>query len=186
MFRDHSIVYNINQGETSHTISYARSKKKSEMISDIRRKIAVCNARLQNKFGNFTKEELVKIGSEKRRLQRELESLETRCVSHKVKRTYKKVLPEKIKAYVLKEIEFAKQNGRNWIFAEDIARIFQVKTHDVKQVLQQLNIEGILHQPTHRPLHDCSRDRPWGFKGYSGWMADIYYFRQNDEESEEE
>ena len=60
MFRDHSIVYNINQGETSHTISYARSKKKSEMISDIRRKIAVCNARLQNKFGNFTKEELVK------------------------------------------------------------------------------------------------------------------------------
>ena len=184
MFRDNSTIYHIKEGNASHELSYARKKKKSQMISELRRKIAVCNARLQNKFGNFTKEELTRIASEKRRLQNELNGLETRCVTHKIKRTYKKVLPEKIKAYVLKEIEFAKNHCRNWIFAEDIAQILQVKTHDVKQVLQQLNIEGILHQPTHRIPHDCERE-PWGFKGNSGWMADIYYFRQKDEESED-
>ena len=82
---------------------------------------------------------------------------------------------------MLEIIEAAKANGQSFVTAEDIAHKLNVKTHCVKQVLQQLNIEGILHQPTHQIPHDSNRD-PMCNGTYSGWMANIYYFRTKENE----
>jgi hypothetical protein len=153
--------------------------KASEKAKQIQQRIAT--RKLLSRGPALTNKEKKQYAHEIAKLERELQTLPKQ---HKVKRTYKKLTPEKIRAYVLQTIETAKSNGVNWITAEDIAHQLQVKPHAVKQVLQQLNIDGVLHQPHHHIPHDSNRE-PYGFGGYSGWAADIYYFRQEEEGDEE-
>ena len=179
MFRDGNTINLTNGYGGSHTISVSRLLKASEKAKEIRSRIATRKFLSTDK--TLTAKEKNKYAHEIDKLERELQ---TPPKQHKVKRTYKKVAPEKIRAYVLQTIETAKAKNIIWITAEDIAHQLHVKPHFVKQVLQQLNIEGILHQPHHHIPHDSNRE-PYGFGGYSGWAADIYYFRQEEEDNEE-
>lgn len=175
-------VYHTNGHSTAHTASYTRIKKKSEEIAKLKHKITMLKLQVRNTYGHFTDAQLASKKAELATMQRRLEDMESRSIQHRVKKTYKKLAPAKIKAYVLSEIEKAKANGMNWITAEDIAYALQVKVHCVKQVLQQLNIEGVLHQPTHQAPHDSPRD-PYGYGNRNAWLSDTYSFR-NSEESE--
>lgn len=176
MFREGSVINKTVGYGGDHTISVSRPLKAAEKAKQIRSRIA--SRKFLSSSAVLSDKEKKQYAHEIAKLERELQALPKQ---HKVKRTYKKVAPEKIRAYVLQTIETAKSNDINWITAEDIAHQLQVKPHGVKQVLQQLNIEGVLHQPHHHIPHDSNRE-PYGFGGYSGWAADLYYFREEDEE----
>lgn len=179
MFRDGSTIYKTNGYGGDHTISVSRPLKAAEKAKQIRSRIAT--RKFLSSSATLSTKEKKQYAHEIAKLERELQTLPKQ---HKVKRTYKKLTPEKIRTYVLQTIEAAKAKNINWITAEDIAHQLQVKPHFVKQVLQQLNIEGILHQPHHHIPHDSNRE-PYSFGGYSGWAADIYYFREDNEEEED-
>ena len=179
MFREGSVIHNTVGYGGDHTISVNRPLKASEKAKQIRSRIA--SRKFLSSSAVLNDKEKKQYAHEIDKLERELQALPKQ---HKVKRTYKKLAPEKIRTYVLQTIETAKANNINWITAEDIAHQLCVKPHFVKQVLQQLNIEGVLHQPHHHIPHDSNRE-PYGFGGYSGWAADIYYFRQEEEDDEE-
>lgn len=178
MFREGNIIHNTVGYGGNHTISMSRPMKASEKAKQIRQRIATRELLVRGPA--LSDKEKKQYAYEISKLERELQALPQQ---HKVKRTYKKLAPEKIRAYVLQTIETAKSNGVNWVTAEDIAHQLRVKSHAVKQVLQKLNIEGIVHQPHHHIPHDSNRE-PYGFGGYSGWAADIYYFREEEEEDE--
>lgn len=179
MFRDgNQICYTAGCGG-NHTKFINRPQKTSEEIKQLKHKISMLKLFLRNVNRKmFTEAQILSKEAELRNLERRLESLSyPQC--HKIKRTYKKLPPSKIKEFVLKQIEIAKENGVYFITAEDIAYQLNVKPHFVKRVLQELNIEGVLYQPEHRIPHDSNRD-PWCMGGYSGWLADIYRFREVD------
>jgi hypothetical protein len=160
-----------------------RPPKLSDIKKDLRWKISGCKMQLKHLGQNMS-------ARERERVQRDLEKYEHQLANlpaektHKIKRTYKKVSQEKIREYALAQIEKAKANEEWYITADDIAHQLNVKTHFVKQVFQQLNVEGILSQPIHHAPHDSNRD-PWGFPGCKGWMADLYRIIYPDEEEEE-
>jgi len=62
------------------------------------------------------------------------------------------------------------------VYAENIAKHFQVKTHEVKKVFKKLNQEGILSQGKNSPPHDSRRERGWGHD--NSWRATIYYINR--------
>lgn len=178
MFREGNMIYHTAGYGGDHTLSVSRPLKTSEKAKQIRARIA--SRKFLSSSSALSNNEKKQYAHEIAKLERELQTLSKQ---HKVKRTYKKVAPEKIRAYVLQTIEAAKAKNINWITAEDIAHQLRVKPHYVKQVLQQLNIEGVLQQPHHHIPHDSNRE-PYGFGGYSGWSADIYYFRQKEEDED--
>ena len=160
-----------------------RPEKLSAIRKDLRRKIAMCQMRIKHagpyesaKFLEQTRKDLGKY-------QRQLENLPTEK-SHKIKRTYKKLSQDKIREYALDQIEKAKAEGEWYVTADDIAHQLCVKPHFVKQVFQQLNVEGVLSQPIHKAPHDSNRD-PWGFPNCKGWMADLYRINYSDEEEDD-
>lgn len=179
MFREGSVIHNTVGYGGDHTISVSRPPKASEKAKQIRSRIA--SRKFLYSSSALSDKEKKQYAHEIAKLERELQALPKQ---HKVKRTYKKLTPEKIRTYVLQTIETAKSEDINWITAEDIAHQLQVKPHFVKQVLQQLNVEGVVHQSHHHIPHDSNRE-PYGFGGYSGWAANIYYFREKYEEEEE-
>lgn len=61
---------------------------------------------------------------------------------------------------------------------ERIAEDLKVKVCLVEKALQELNIEGLVSQPRHKPPHDCKRDRFGGGGDYS-WQADTYEIFDN-------
>lgn len=70
------------------------------------------------------------------------------------------------------------QKGFFW--AEEVAESLRVPTHQVKQILHRLNLEGRVSQPKHKAPHDSNRD-PWTYgNGDSAWMGDIYYIRKKE------
>lgn len=83
-------------------------------------------------------------------------------------------LYELVKSYI---IEFSKKTPTEhpairWITAEEVAKIFQVKTHRVKHIFSKLNQEGLMFRHPNRPPHDCNRE--WGWGHDSGWIATLY------------
>lgn len=181
MFREKSELYHVKEPGKGYANATLRPKKTAEEAQQLRWKISMIKLFLRNASRlNFTDAQIEAKKSELQRLERKLDAL-SEPRSHKIKKSYKKLPPAKIKAYVLEQINKAKENGQNFIMAEDIANQLQVKVHHVKQVLQQLNVEGILRQPVHRIPHDSNRD-PWNRGFYSGWESDIYYFRNRDDE----
>lgn len=179
MFRDgHSI------SKDGKTIAI-RPKKMSERKQEIKQQIGSIKFFLKHATNLNTTDKMIEERKHKlQKLERELAELEGQTCSHKVIKTYKKVSKEKIRAYTLQKIEELKAKGWYMICAEDIAYDLRCKTHFVKQVFQQLNIEGILSQPRHWIPHDSSRD-PWCGGGYSGWMADIYSINREEEDEDE-
>lgn len=165
MFRDGSIIY-INGAQ------YARMPKSSETIKNIQEEISRIKFFLKHaKFAS--EEELAMKRKRLGKLERELASLSETPRTHKTIKTYKKMSPEKIRAYALKRIEEYKKENFIYISAENIAFELGVKPHFVHQVFQRLNVEGILSQPRHRIPHDSDRD-PMCNGTYSGWQADVY------------
>lgn len=112
--------------------------------------------------------------------KRQMENLPA-TKTHRIKKTYKKMSQEKIREYVLSQLTIAKSKEEWYITADDIAYQLNVKPHLVKQVFQQLNVEGVLSQPIHRAPHDSKRD-PWCIGGYNGWTADLYRIIYHEEE----
>ncbi len=181
MFRDGNQINYTGGNGGNHTIFINRPQKTSEEVKQIKHKISMLNLFLRNVNRKmFTEAQILSKEAELRNLERRLEMLQQpQC--HKIKKTYKKLPPAKIKEFVLKQIEIAKEKGNHFITAEDIAYQLNVKPHFVKRVLQELNVEGVLHQPDHRIPHDSNRD-PWCLDGYSGWSADIYRFVEKEDE----
>lgn len=178
MFRTgHTIT--LKKGQT---VTLERSLKNSEQIKKLQHKMQMIDFILQHSQ-NRTDAQIVADSQEYERLAREIQKLsQPKC--HKVQKRYKKMPPEKIRAFVLKKIEEAKQAGVLWIMVEDIADELQVKPHFVKQVFQKLNAEGILHQPIKRIPHDSNRDPMCG-GSYSGWMSNLYPIRNKELEDDE-
>lgn len=81
-----------------------------------------------------------------------------------------------VREYILEQKE--DKEKRDFVFAEDVAKYFQVKKHKMKEVFKKLNQEGILSQACRNyPPHDCDRELgPFGCIGWghSGWMATQY------------
>lgn len=179
MFRDgHAISKNGN------TIAI-RPKKMAERKREITQQIGSIKFFLKHATNlNTTNAMVAKQQHKLHKLERELAEMEGKTCTHKFIKTYKKVSKDKIRAYTMKTIEELKAKNMDMICAEDIAYDLRCKTHFVKQVFQQLNVEGILSQPRHWIPHDSSRD-PWCGGGYSGWMADIYYINREEEEDDE-
>jgi ribosomal protein S25 len=161
-----------------------RPDKLSAIRKELRSKISMCQMRLKHAGPYESTEFLDKTRKDLGKYQRQLENLPDEK-PHKIKRTYKKLSQEKIREYVLDQIEKSKIKEELYITADDIAHQLNVKTHFVKQVFQQLNVEGVLSQPIHHAPHDSNRD-PWGFPNCKGWMADLYRINYPDEKEEEE
>jgi hypothetical protein len=158
--------------DSADCIVTSRPKKISRIKKELRSKIAMCKMQLKHAGPHISEEMLARTKKDLAKYERQLESLsDHKC--HKIKKTYKKMSPDKIRTYVLQQIEIAKSNNASYIVAEDIARHLNVKPHFVHQVFQKLNVEGILSQPIHKAPHDSNRD-PWGCGGCSGWAADLY------------
>lgn len=181
MFREGNQISYTGGSGGNHTVFINRPLKTSEEIKQLKHKISMLRLFLRNVNRKmFTEAQILSKEAELRNLERRLELLQQpQC--HKIKKTYKKLPPSKIKEFVLKQIELAKKNGNYFITAEDIAYQLNVKPHFVKRVLQELNVEGILHQPEHHIPHDSNRDS-WCMGGYSGWSADIYRFREDNDD----
>ena len=185
MLRDVNLIYHREPYDKSlqkqPTKIIARKSKLSEKRDELKRNIAMCKFQLSHAGPGIQDEYLERIKKKLAKYEKELANLPEQ-MQHKVKRTYKKLSQEKIREYTLKWIEDAKKQGHRGIMAEEIAYQLQVKVHCVKQVLQQLNIEGVLYQPAHDVPHDSNRDRWCHFRGNSMWGSDIYYFREKEEE----
>ena len=181
MFRDENRIFYTSGSGGNHTETLIRPKKSSEIRRELQDKINKIKFLLRHAGPAISKEDLEMHREKLRKLERQLANLSA-TQTHKIKKTYKKISQEKIREYVMSQINKAKANGEWFITAEDIAHQLSVKPHSVKQVLQQLNIEGILNQPYHHIPHDSNRD-PWSSGGgYHGWGADIYTFRNREEE----
>ena len=75
------------------------------------------------------------------------------------------------------------------ISKEQVAFIFQCKTHLIEQCFNILNKEGLLGQPVHKAPHDSKRDYAFCYRkndqhsdpknpdGDSSWCGDRYYKR---------
>lgn len=182
MFRDGSTIYYTTGYGGSHTIEQNRPLKSSEEIKKIQHKLFLIRLGLRNsKNLHKTDAQIAADQQEIKRLEHKIFELSNQPQCHKIKKRYKKLPPEKIKDFVLKKIEEAKNAGVGWITVEDIAAQLQVKPHFVKQVFQKLNVEGILDQAYHHIPHDSNRD-PWCIGGYSGWASNIYYIRDKNME----
>lgn len=149
-----------------------RPKKLSDIRKDLKWKISGCRMTLKHLGPSMSEEMREKTRKDLAKYERQLANLPAEK-THKIKKTYKKLSQEKIREYVLGQIEIAKRNGEMYVMAEDIAHQLNVKPHFVHQVFQKLNVEGILSQPSHHAPHDSNRD-PWGFDGIKGWKADLY------------
>lgn len=178
MFRTgHTIV--LKKGQT---VTLERPLKNSEQIQQLRHKMWMIGLKMKHSQ-NRTDAQIAADRQEYEQLARKIQQLsQPKC--HKVQKRYKKMSPDKIRAFVLKKIEEAKQEGALWIMVEDIADELQVKPHFVKQVFQKLNAEGILHQPIKRIPHDSNRDPMCG-GSYSGWMSNLYPIRNKELEDDE-
>jgi predicted transcriptional regulator len=89
------------------------------------------------------------------------------------KRMNKEKLYKQVKELVLQH------NSEKAIFAEDIAKKLQVKTHKVKHAFMKLNQEGLISQAHNATPHDCIRATniiDWGTDW--SWMATRYYRRK--------
>lgn len=175
MFRDGQTIYINGQ-------QYNRIPKTSETVKKMQEEITRIKFFLTH--AKFASKEVME---EKRKrlgkLERQLASLPEAPRSHKTIKTYKKMSPEKIKAYALQRIEEHKKENAIYISADNIAFELRVKPHFVHQVFQKLNVEGILSQPRHHIPHDSNRD-PWCNGAYSGWQSDLYAIHYDREEAE--
>lgn len=189
MFRDSKLIHCNKPHDESllkrSTKTFERKSKRSETKAELEHRIRLCKWQLKNAGPGMSDDMRQHIQSNLDKCERQLANLPEQ-VNHKVKRTYKKLSQEKIREYTLDWIEDAKAHGDSFIMAEDIAYQLQVKTHFVKQVLQQLNAEGVVHQPQHHPPHDSKRDGWAHFSNSSMWCSDVYYIRYDDEEDEAE
>jgi hypothetical protein len=60
------------------------------------------------------------------------------------------------------------------LFREKVEEQYKASTADVLKVFMRLNREGLLSHKRRHFAHDSSRDPMFGFKGWSGWAANIY------------
>ena len=181
MFRDGNTIYYTDGYGGCHTKESQRPLKSAEEIEKIRHEMFLIQLSLRNsKNLHATDAQIAAKQNRLKQLERKIFDLsQPQC--HKIKKRYKKLPPEKIKAFVLKKIDEAKAHGAWFITVEDIAAQLQVKPHFVKQVFQKLNVEGVLHQASHHIPHDSNRD-PMCNGTYSGWLANIYSFVEKDDE----
>lgn len=61
------------------------------------------------------------------------------------------------------------------LMRENLEDEFKASTSDIIKVLMRLNREGLLMHKSRFFAHDSSRDPMFGFKGWSGWSANVYY-----------
>ena len=187
MMRYDNKIYHLKPFEEhtkdSNSTVIERPKKRSEIVQDLKEKIAGCKMQLRCTGSWVTETMREKARKDLAKYERQLANLPEQKM-HKIKKTYKKMSQEKIREYSLNQVEAAKKNGKEYISAWDIAHQLNVKPHFVEQVFQQLNVEGILSQPMHRAPHDSNRD-PWGYPGCKGWAADLYRIIYDDEKDDE-
>lgn len=82
-------------------------------------------------------------------------------------------LIDKIKAYLYER--FKDKDTLLFFRKEEIAVYFKTYEHLVAQALHQLNLQGLVSQPSHTIPHDCNRD-PHGWGGDSSWQGDLYWY----------
>jgi hypothetical protein len=87
-----------------------------------------------------------------------------------IKNKLSKQLREKIKNSI---IEGHSENSR--FTAERIALSFKVRTHLIRQILHELNLEGYVSKKYNNPPHDSTRDY-WCCNGVSSWQASYYIY----------
>ena len=184
MTRDGSVIYHrkplVNNSQSQSVSQCIRPPKLSDISKELRSKIATCHMILKYGESHMSDDERAKHQQRLEKYKRQLANLPA-TKTHRIKKTYKKMSQEKIREYVLSQIAIAKAKEEWYITADDIAYQLNVKPHFVKQIFQQLNIEGVLSQPIHHAPHDSNRD-PWCIGGEKGWMADLYKIIYQEEE----
>ena len=168
-----------DDGEEPDYPGIERPKKLAAIRQDLEEKIAHCRNQLRYSGPGISEKMKERARRDLAKYERQLANLPAEK-THKIKKTYKKMSYDKIRAYALDQIEKAKKAGLLYISAWDIAHQLNVKPHFVEQVFQKLNVEGVLSQPIHLAPHDSKRD-PWGFDNCYGWAADLYRVIYPDE-----
>ena len=152
--------------------------RKNHLTKSIRREISWKEKMIKLKI-NLMNEDERKLKKQIREVQEKIHLFESnKNPSHKgFKHKTKKRSNSWIHDEVLKII---KSEDVHYLMKEDIARRLEVKESQVEQVFHQLNLEGILHQPEHRAMHDSQRD-PFGYIGTMAWKSDISAVRYKEE-----
>jgi hypothetical protein len=189
MFRDENFVYiNTQSYGGEHDLTYPKLQKGSTEANKIKEKIAANKRSIEYTLHLLSNKEL----SEERKaslneslliheqkiveLQAQLRSLPQQPCHKTLRRHTRRMSHDKLKSEILKILAEAEKAGTPFIHMEDVAFRLCAKESLVKDILRELNREGILSQPDHQALHDSNRD-PYGYKDNHGWAGNIYYIR---------
>lgn len=106
-----------------------------------------------------------------------------------LKRSHKKIanLYEQVHTYILhlkglSSDDYRKETNmtHGWMTKEFLANKYRVPPHEIEQIFQRLNKEGVLSQAIRRTAHDTNRD-VFGFGNTTGWAADLYRIHSTHE-----
>lgn len=181
MFReDNNTYYRTDCNNTNHADKIVRQPKKKALLDTKqyylnaakRRLCHICHVDPDNH------NEIESIKRKIRKLEREIETIQSMKIQHKNLHKCKKLNPDKILDYCIRVLEDSKKHDIYFITAEDIA--YQLNTHVylVKQCFTKMNHMGLLSQPTHKMPHDCYRPKRTEWDTIdSGWAGNVYYIR---------
>lgn len=179
MFREgnHS-YYRGDLTKYNHNIVISRGKEFSWDVLEIKYEIARLKRIIKTleKHENKTDLMIEKLNQSKEDLlfwQNEMNKFDNLPSHKKLKRTRKKIKPEKLKELVLKEIKDMKENEIYFLTKEDLSYKLQVKKSDLDKIFMELNREGILSQAHHHFMHDSNRGNVV-FNECSDWAANTY------------
>lgn len=181
MFReDNHSYYRPDCNNTCHTVTIVRQPKKKELLDDKQWDLRVAKRRLCHvcHVDPDNRNEIQSIQHKIRKLEREIETIQSMEIQHKNLHKCKKLNPDKILDYCIRILKDSKKHDIFFITAEDIAYQLNTQVYLVKQCFTKMNHMGLLSQPTHKMPHDCYRPKRTEWDTIdSGWAGDVYYIR---------
>lgn len=178
MFReDNHSYYRPDCNDMNHAVTIVRQPKKKELLDSKQWDLRVAKGKLRHVDPDNHKE-IESIQRKIRKLEREIETIQSMEIQHKNLHKCKKLNPDKILEYCVRVLEESKKHNIFFITAEDIAYQLDTQVYLVKQCFTKMNHMGLLSQPRHSKLHDCYRPKRTEWDTIdSGWAGDVYYIR---------
>ena len=173
MFREnHNTYYRPDCNNTCHTDTIVRQPKKKALLKSKLWDLKFAKFKLRN-VDPENRDEIQTLKRKIRKLEHEIETIQSMDIQHKNLHKCKKMKPDEILAYCVRVLEDSKKHNIDFITAEDIAYQLNTYVYLVKQCFTKMNHMGLLSQPKHALPHDCFRPE------YSGWAGNVYYIREN-------
>lgn len=179
MFREgNNSYYRPDNNATNHAVTITRPPKKKELLRE--KQFQLDMAIRQKKWLDEKDPDNIKdrkdTDSRIRKLQHEIDTLESNNLQHKVRHTTKKLKPDTVFDYCCLALKQSISSDIPFITAEDVAYQMNTQVCLVKQCFARMNKMGWLSQPFHKQPHDCYRPRG-DHSTYGQWDANIYYIQ---------